>query len=200
MLIPDHCGPERLRYPVSNRSQSHETIRRGGDSFKMTAFDRLKQLLDLFRLPGEEQARLKSKRKRQAAAAMFRGAGDKRELLLVTSRDTGRWIVPKGWIEDDEDGAQAALRETWEEAGMIGEVLPGGPVGRYRYLKQRQRRGDAVCVVDVYILKLLDEKEQWPEKGQRRRKWFPIATAIGLIGEDGLKDVIRDAFQILRVA
>jgi 8-oxo-dGTP pyrophosphatase MutT (NUDIX family) len=166
----------------------------------MTAFDRLKHLLDLFRLPDEPRAGLKKKSKRQSAAAVFRGSGDERELLLVTSRDTGRWIVPKGWIEDGEDGAEAALRETWEEAGLIGEVLPGGPVGHYRYIKQRQRRGDAICDVDVYLLTLREERDQWPEKGQRRRKWFPIATAIGLIGEDGLKEVIRDAFQILKAA
>ncbi|WP_342869051.1 NUDIX hydrolase [Hoeflea sp. AS60] len=166
----------------------------------MTAFDRLKHLLDLFRHPVETKKGLKRKSRRQSAAAVFRGSGDTRELLLVTSRDTGRWIVPKGWIEDGEDGAEAALRETWEEAGLIGEILPGGPVGQYRYIKQRARRGDAICDVDVYLLKLLEERDQWPEKDQRRRKWFPIATAIGLVAEDGLKDVIRDAFQILKVA
>ncbi|MBV6650841.1 MAG: NUDIX hydrolase [Hoeflea sp.] len=166
----------------------------------MTAFDRLKHLLDLFRLPDNEPDRFKRKTRRQSAAAVFRGSGEARELLLVTSRDTGRWILPKGWIEEDEDGGQAALRETWEEAGLIGEVMPGGPVGHYRYVKQRTRRGDALCDVDVYLLRLVEEKEQWPEKGQRRRKWFPVATAIGLIGEDGLKDVIRDAFQLLRAA
>ena len=166
----------------------------------MTAFDRLKHLLGLFRIPSRDEAHLRKKPKRQAAAAVFRGSGNQRELLLITSRDTGRWIVPKGWIEDGEDGAEAAIRETWEEAGLIGEVLPDGPVGHYRYIKQRPRRGDAVCDVDVYLLRLLDEKEQWPEKDQRQRKWFPIATAIGLIGEDGLKDVIRDAFHILKAA
>lgn len=166
----------------------------------MTAFDRLKHLLDLFRHPGEIRAGFKKKPKRQSAAAVFRGSGDTRELLLITSRDTGRWIVPKGWIEDGENGAEAAIRETWEEAGLIGEVLPCGPVGHYRYIKQRPRRGDAICDVDVYLLKLLEERDQWPEKDQRRRKWFPIATAIGLIDEEGLKDVVRDAFHFLKAA
>jgi len=166
----------------------------------MTAFDRVKHLLDLFRHPDNDDQRFGGKPKRQAAAAVFRGSGDSRELMLITSRDTGRWIVPKGWIEDGEDGPAAALREAWEESGVTGEVLPGGPVGHYRYIKQRTRRGDALCDVDVYLVQLREEKNQWPEKGQRRRKWFPIATAIGLVGEDGLKDVIRDAFQILKAA
>ncbi|WP_417415563.1 NUDIX hydrolase [Hoeflea sp.] len=166
----------------------------------MTVFDRLKHLLDLFRLPGDNRPGLKRKPKRQSAAAVFRGTGDQRELLLVTSRDTGRWIVPKGWIEDGEDGADAALRETWEEAGVIGEVQADGPVGHYRYIKQRARRRDAICDVDVYLLMLREEQDQWPEKDQRRRKWFPVATAIGLITEEGLKDVIRDAFQFIKAA
>ena len=166
----------------------------------MTAFDRLKHLLDLFNYSGGYQTGLKKRPRRQSAAAVFRGSGDERELLLVTSRDTGRWIVPKGWIEAGEDGEEAALRETWEEAGLIGEVLPGGPVGHYRYIKQRPRRGDAICDVDVYLLKLLEEHDQWPERDERRRKWFPVAIAIGLIDEDGLKDVIRDAFRFLKDA
>ena len=166
----------------------------------MTAFDRLMMLLDLFRHPDESQKKLNGKLRRQSAAAVFRGSGDSCELLLVTSRDTGRWIVPKGWIEDGEDGAAAAVRETWEEAGLIGEVLPDNPVGHYRYLKLRPRRGDTICDVDVYLLKLIEQRDQWPERDERRRKWFPVATAIGLIGEDGLKDVIRDAFQVLKAA
>ena len=166
----------------------------------MIAFDRLKTLLDLFRHPGETQGRLSKKLKRQSAAAVFRGSGEKCELLLITSRDTGRWIVPKGWIGDGEDGAEAAVRETWEEAGLIGEVMPGGPVGRYRYIKQRTRRNDAECEVDVYLLRLLEQRDLWPERDERQRKWFPVATAIGLVAEDGLKTVIRDAFQVLKAA
>lgn len=166
----------------------------------MTAFDRIRHLLDLFRHPDAEDLRSGGKPKRQVAAAIFRGSGDERELLLVTSRDTGRWIVPKGWIEPGEDGPQAAIREAWEEAGVTGEVLADGPVGNYRYIKQRPRRGDALCDVDVYLVQLREEMSRWPEKGERRRKWFPVATAIGLISDDGLKDVIRDAFQILNAA
>ncbi len=170
----------------------------GGESQTMTAFDSIRQLLDLFRHP--EENRIGGKPKRQAAAAVFRGSGDSRELLLITSRDTGRWIVPKGWIEKGEDGPAAAIRETWEEAGIIGKVLPGGPVGHYRYVKQRPRRGDAICDVAVYLVRLLEQDARWPEKGQRKRKWFPVATAIGLVSEEGLKDVIRDGFIYLEAA
>jgi 8-oxo-dGTP pyrophosphatase MutT (NUDIX family) len=162
----------------------------------MTAFDRIRHLLDLFRHSGGDDRFGHGRPMRQAAAAVFRGSGDSRELLLITSRDTGRWIVPKGWIEDGENGAEAALREAWEEAGVIGKLVSRSPVGRYRYVKQRPRRGDALCDVDVFLVKLGDEKRDWPEKDERKRKWFPVAEAVGLIDELGLKDVIRSAMQL----
>ena len=173
---------------------------KGGDSRTMTTFDRLNHLLDLFRLPGETRKGGKKKSRRQTAAVIFRGSGDARELLLVTSRDTGRWIVPKGWIEEGENGIEAALRETWEEAGVVGEAISDDPVGRFRYLKEKDKGRDTVCDVDVYLFRLVEELEQWPEKNQRRRKWFPVATAIGLVAEEGLKDVIREAFRVLKAA
>lgn len=166
----------------------------------MNAFDRIRHLLDLFRPPDADDRFASGKPMRQAAAAVFRGSGAEREMMLITSRDTGRWIVPKGWIEEDEDGPAAALREAWEEAGVIGTVLAGSAIGHYRYIKQRPRRGDALCDVDVYLVRLEDQKDIWPEKGQRKRKWFPVATAIHLVGEAGLKDVIRDAVTLYEAA
>jgi 8-oxo-dGTP pyrophosphatase MutT (NUDIX family) len=166
----------------------------------MTAFDKLRHLLSLFRPPDEDGSMGDSKPLRQAAAAVFRGKTDRRELLLITSRDTGRWIVPKGWIENDEDGPAAALREAWEEAGVIGELVSPRSIGHYRYLKQRPRRGDALCDVDVYVFNLKEEKKRWPEKAERTRQWFPVEEAIGLVDEPGLKDVIRDAVELGKAA
>lgn len=166
----------------------------------MTAFDKLRQLLDLFRQPNETNRLGDGKPLRQAAAAVFRGEADQRELLLITSRDTGRWIVPKGWIENDEDGPDAALREAWEEAGVIGELVSPSPAGHYRYLKQRPRRGDALCDVDVYVVNLKEEKKRWPEKSERTRQWFPVTEAISLVDEPGLKDLIRDAMDLGKAA
>lgn len=157
----------------------------------MTPLDKLRKLLDLFRQPDETIRLGRGKPLRQAAAAVFRGEAEKRELLLITSRDTGRWIVPKGWIENDEDGPAAALREAWEEAGVTGELVSPRSIGHYRYVKQRPRRGDVLCDVDVYEVNLKEEKKQWPEKTERTRQWFPVAEAIGLVDEPGLKDLIR---------
>lgn len=162
----------------------------------MNAFDRMKQLLDLFRPPAPAACRGEDDRRVQVAAAAFRGTGDGTEILLITSRDTGRWIVPKGWIEPGEDGATAAIREAWEEAGVIAELAADAPVSRYRYVKQGGRRGDAVCDVEVYLIRALSEQDRWPEKAMRTRQWFPLAAAIDLINEAGLKAVIRDAAQL----
>lgn len=170
----------------------------------MTAFDKLRHLLNLFRQPDEsdglDEGLDGGKPLKQAAAAVFRGKADKLELLLITSRDTGRWIVPKGWIENDEDGPAAALREAWEEAGVVGELMSPRSIGHYRYLKQRPRRGDALCDVDVYVFNLKEEKKRWPEKAERTRRWFPVAEAISLVDESGLKDVIRDAVELGKAA
>lgn len=192
MTASSGSNQSQSRAKIKNRAK----IRHGADSHTMTAFDRLKNLLDLFRHPVGGG----SKPKRQVAAVVVRGTGDSLEMLLITSRDTGRWIVPKGWVERGEDGAEAALRETWEEAGLIGEVFSDVPVGYYRYVKHRPRRGNALCEVEVYLVRVIEQKDQWPEKGQRRRKWFPVAAAISLVSEIELKDVIRDALQFHKAA
>lgn len=166
----------------------------------MIAFDNIRHLLDLFRQSPDGKDFGHAKPLRQAAAAVFRGKGDHQELMLITSRDTGRWIVPKGWIEDGEDGSEAALREAWEEAGVTGEVMPEAAIGHYQYTKQRTRRGDRLCEVDVYRVNLGDQKDEWPEKDQRDRRWFPVAEAIGLVDETGLKQVIRSTAEPDRAA
>ena len=152
----------------------------------MTAFERLTQLLDLFRLPNKGGRKIG----RQVAAVAMRDSEAGREILLVTSRDRGRWIVPKGWIEDDEDGGEAAAREAWEEAGIRGRLTSSRPIGSYRYVKERNRRGDVECDVDVYLIDEVCEQAKWPEMKQRKRRWTPLPAALDLISEPGLKDVL----------
>src|SRR5690606_4821481 len=56
------------------------------------------------------------------------------EILLVTSRQRGRWIVPKGWQATGLSPSRSAAREAFEEAGVIGPIGPD-PIGSYRYAK-----------------------------------------------------------------
>lgn len=126
----------------------------------------------------------------QAAALGLRELADgAREVLLVTSLDTGRWVLPKGWVERGETARDAARREAIEEAGLTG-TLDREPLGCYSYLKLRPRRGDATCQVAVYLLRDVIENPVWPEKLQRRRAWFPIEEAATLVDEADLSALL----------
>jgi len=123
--------------------------------------------------------------KRQfAALPRVDGAGGTM-VMLVTSRGTGRWVLPKGWPKKHLTGAETAALEAFEEAGLVGEVGPSA-VGLYSYPKRMPGGGTIVCDVDVFpmtVAKLLDD---WPERGQRQRKWFTLTEAAGVVEEQDL--------------
>jgi 8-oxo-dGTP pyrophosphatase MutT (NUDIX family) len=121
----------------------------------------------------------------QAAALALRTVNGRLEILLVTSRDTGRWVLPKGWIEPGESPLETALREASEEAGLkcTGETQP---IGRFSYTKKRPRRGDRLCQVDVYQLAVTRQLKSWPEDKQRQRAWFDLRDAAAVIDESEL--------------
>ena len=106
-------------------------------------------------------------------------------VLLVTSRRDGRWILPKGWIESGELPARSAAREAFEEAGVTGAVGER-PVGTYVYRK-RMPEGYAVrSQVSVYPLLVREEHDDWPEAGQRKRRWVSLGEARDDVGDRGL--------------
>jgi len=112
------------------------------------------------------------------------------EVLLVTSRETGRWIIPKGWPIKGFKPAKTAAREAYEEAGVRGHVS-GRPLGRYVYEK---RMGDRVasfpCEVQVFPLMVKTQLKKWPESRQRKVRWFPVPEATAVIGDDDLRKLI----------
>ena len=67
-------------------------------------------------------------------ALVYRLKNDAVEFLLITSRGTGRWIIPKGWPMPGRTLAQAALREAYEEAGIRG-IVETSSIGSYQYYK-----------------------------------------------------------------
>ena len=112
------------------------------------------------------------------------------KVLLVTSRGTGRWIVPKGWPMPGISLADAALQEAWEEAGVRGQV-DQSEIGRYRYSKE-QDRGYAVPVeVLVFPVKVRDLEKKFPEVDQRKRRWFTPHEAANMVAEAELKQLLR---------
>jgi len=126
---------------------------------------------------------------RQIAALPVRRSADGELLvLLVTSRETRRWIIPKGWPWDDRADHLAAGEEAWEEAGVRG-TLGLKPLGSFRYDKRR-RDGVTPVIVSVYLLDVADVADTWPESHQRERAWFSVADAAALIEEPELRDVI----------
>jgi 8-oxo-dGTP pyrophosphatase MutT (NUDIX family) len=127
----------------------------------------------------------------QYAALPWRRAPDGTiKVLVITSRETRRWVIPKGWPMKDRTPAEAAAQEAYEEAGVIGEALPK-PLGSYGYGK-RLRAGDVQEVtVTVYALEVFVEQLAFPEQGQREKLWTTPAEAAERVDEPELKALIR---------
>jgi 8-oxo-dGTP pyrophosphatase MutT (NUDIX family) len=126
----------------------------------------------------------------QVAALPWRiGAGGV-EIMLITSRDTGRWVVPKGWPEGGETLWDAAAREAGEEAGIGGSVAPR-EIGRFYYAKQLSSGGERRCVVHVFPREIDAVREKWRERKQRRREWVSPAQAASRVREPDLAELIE---------
>jgi 8-oxo-dGTP pyrophosphatase MutT (NUDIX family) len=127
----------------------------------------------------------------QYAALPWRLVGRRVEILLITSRETRRWVIPKGWPMKGRSPQEAAVIEAQEEAGLAGEIDPAS-VGSYRYLK-RLKDDEAVPIqVIVFPLQVTSQLEQWKEKDQRQVAWFRYQKAASLVVEPNLKRLIRD--------
>jgi 8-oxo-dGTP pyrophosphatase MutT (NUDIX family) len=126
--------------------------------------------------------------RRQVAALPVRQTNGVTEVLLVTSRDTGRWVIPKGWTSKRLTDFEAAAREAMQEAGVDGRITTEA-IGKYSYIK-REIGQDAPVEVTVYLLAVKNQWTRWREKNQRQRVWFPAAEAAGKVSEPELSDLI----------
>lgn len=111
------------------------------------------------------------------------------QVLLVTSRDTGRWVIPKGWLIPGLSAHDSAAREAWEEAGVEGMVLDV-PLGLFAYDKVMGAGSSIPCIVSVYPLQVNVLRNRFPESKQRRRKWFTPQKAANKVIEPGLRDIL----------
>lgn len=126
----------------------------------------------------------------QYAALCFRTSRKgKVEVLLITSRDTGRWVIPKGWPIASSDAPGGAAQEAWEEAGVKGTVA-GPCVGLYSYDKVTGDGGLLPTVVAVFPIRVTKLADRYPERGDRRRKWFSPAKAAARVAEPELAALI----------
>lgn len=112
------------------------------------------------------------------------------EILLITSLNSKRWILPKGWLMEGLSAAESAAREAFEEAGVAGKI-GAKPVGSYHYLKERKGGGGMPCRVDVFALQVAAQMEDWPEKGAREIAWLPADQAAMRVAEPGLRELLR---------
>ena len=127
---------------------------------------------------------------RQVAAIPFRlNAHGDIEVMLVTSRTTRRFIVPKGWPMKGKSGRKAATIEAQEEAGVLGKTLKQ-PAGTYSYWKRLANRFVRVDVI-VYLLEVSEELADWQESKRRQRAWLAPADAAMLIDEPDLSTLVK---------
>lgn len=111
------------------------------------------------------------------------------EILLITSRDTGRWVIPKGWPMPGLAPEAAAAQEAWEEAGVAGVMNPLC-IGRYGYQKCLSVSSTVPCAVAVYGMRVEELAKTFPEVKERRRQWFPLKEAATLVAEAELSLII----------
>ena len=127
----------------------------------------------------------------QYAALCFRTRkGRKVEILLVTSRKTGRWIPPKGWPMKGKSPEMAAAQEAFEEAGVKGQVHDFA-LGRYRYHRENPSMSKISAEAYIFPLEVKKLAKDFKEKGQRKVKWFSPKKAAMLVREPKLKRIIR---------
>ena len=131
--------------------------------------------------------------RRQVAALPFRRTEDGRFLIfLITSRESRRWVIPKGWPMKGRKPFEAAAREAYEEAGLVGNIGKR-PLGFYLYEKQLKNRDSVLCQVRVFPLEVRKQLKNWPEQDQREGKWFAPSDAADAVIESGLSGIIRAA-------
>lgn len=131
--------------------------------------------------------------RQQYGALCFRWTSDGNaiEILVITSRDSGRWVIPKGWPMKKKQPHEAAEIEAWQEAGVRGRARKK-PAGRYTYLKWLDNGDVAPCIVDVFQIEVTEIEKNFKERGQRELAWLSPEEAAYRVREVELKSLIID--------
>jgi 8-oxo-dGTP pyrophosphatase MutT (NUDIX family) len=126
----------------------------------------------------------------QFAALPWRiSEGGKRQVMLLTTRETRRWMIPKGWPMKGRKPSEVASQEAFEEAGLVGHIVGKRPLGVFHYGKQLAKKS-RLCQVRVFSFRVERQLDDWPEKRQRETKWFDAKEAATLVEEVGLAGII----------
>jgi 8-oxo-dGTP pyrophosphatase MutT (NUDIX family) len=144
----------------------------------------------LHRVLADVQLMLRRPPRLQYAALCYRvRKGHSLEILLITSRDTGRWVIPKGWPMKGKRAHEVAAREAFEEAGVKGSC-ERAPIGHYVYRKKLDSGLKVSCKVHVFAMKVAGLRGNFPEKGERKLVWFEYREAARRVAERSLRDQI----------
>ncbi len=109
--------------------------------------------------------------------------------MLVTSRETKRWVIPKGWPMRGKKNWAAAAQEAKEEAGIIGKTHKRS-IGEFHYFKRQAAQFD-LCRVEVYLVDFEKHLDAFREKGQREICWLPLEEAAEAVQEPGLQALLQ---------
>lgn len=134
----------------------------------------------------------------QIGALCYKIVDDKTQVLLITSRKSKRWIIPKGWKIDKLSNRKSAALEAWEEAGVQGKVS-NRSIGTYDYRKKNDSGDFFTCRVKVYGLRVKSLKRKFPEQGQRQLQWVDANRAIECVFEPELKKLITEFVKSIKV-
>jgi 8-oxo-dGTP pyrophosphatase MutT (NUDIX family) len=126
----------------------------------------------------------------QIAALCVRDGGAEPEVLLVSTRDTGRMILPKGWPEADRPAFETAVLEAYEEAGIVGKAVHQ-PMGSFRSFKGLSNGLRIRTKVLVFKVKVESQLDKFPELGQRKCVWLPLSKAIEKADEPALRRFLK---------
>lgn len=127
----------------------------------------------------------------QVAALCFRKEGDDTKVLLISSRDTGRWVVPKGWLMKGKTAAEAARVEAWEEAGVKQAIGDDKVIGTYSYEKRLDDGYVSPVEVQVFELDVIETADIYPEARERKRVWVKPQEAANMVEEPGLQALFQ---------
>lgn len=127
----------------------------------------------------------------QVAALPFVPFKKRIKIILITSRATGRWIIPKGWPDPARSAHKQAAREAYEEAGLMG-IAGRRSLGNYRYLKLLEDGSSIPCKVAIFPLLVTKQVHSWPEKGERQARMVKPADAARMVEEDDLSKLLRE--------
>jgi 8-oxo-dGTP pyrophosphatase MutT (NUDIX family) len=130
-----------------------------------------------------------AKRVQYGALPYRLSARSRPQFMLITSRETRRWVIPKGWPKKGRSPRHSAAREAFEEAGVVGAVAKRA-AGSFSYEKRMENGGVVVCEVRVFPLQVRRQNKQWPEKHQRVVKWLSASQAAEKVKEPMLGEII----------